>query len=137
MAIAAGDGSVSICHLAANPGEEVRIDQLQAPASTDKCVGLPEAAVMDISWSFANDFLVSASLDGALNLWSFDGVGSEPPVHTRTLSPIQLATGGLLACDFHPGNNNLLVIAGTKGNLAVRVSSMVIIKPEQPFTYFN
>ncbi|VDL98747.1 unnamed protein product [Schistocephalus solidus] len=124
MAVASADGTISICHIVPLAGGQGQTEEEneQGDATTSFSVSSPPitwfrlpnpgtaAAVMDISWSTINDFLISASLDGSLCLWDVQKSNL-----ARHFSAGDLNAGGLLACEFHPANNNYLAISGTRG----------------------
>ncbi|EUB62323.1 WD repeat-containing protein 13 [Echinococcus granulosus] len=122
LAIASADGTASICHISEATGEEVavshKVDYFEPPVpdSTPTSVSpFPPAALMDIAWSLANDFVATVSLDASLCLWDVQRQGCL----TRHFRDVASPGGGLLVCEFHPINNNYLVLGDTLGLVQV------------------
>lgn len=128
LAIASADGTASICHIAkSDPSTTTpvshRIDYLQVPqplptTSTTKNLNRyhPPAAIMDVAWSVANDFVATVSLDSSLCLWNVNRRGTL----ARHLRDVATPGGGLMVCEFHPVNNNYLILGDTMGLVQVR-----------------
>ncbi|BHF74712.1 WD repeat-containing protein 13 [Sparganum proliferum] len=128
LAVASADGTVSICHIVPiSQGDGQTEEQNEQGDTTSSTISSPPpitwfrlpnsktvGAVMDISWSTINDFLISASLDGSLCLWDI-----QKSTLARHFSAKDLNAGSLLACGFHPANNNYLAVSGTKGVVQV------------------
>ncbi|XP_068025901.1 LOW QUALITY PROTEIN: WD repeat-containing protein 13 [Melanerpes formicivorus] len=70
------------------------------------------AGVADLTWSLANDVLVSASLDGSLRLWA-----PGPGACIRRVPDPDGAP--LLCCAFQPLNNNLTVVGSARHTVRV------------------
>ncbi|VDM31241.1 unnamed protein product [Hydatigera taeniaeformis] len=123
LAIASADGTASICHISRSTEEEAgishKIDYLEPPSSdaTPATVPTPLAALMDVAWSLANDFVATVSLDASLCLWDVQRQGCL----TRHFRDVASPGGGLLVCEFHPVNNNYLVLGDTLGLVQVRI----------------
>ncbi|VDL25198.1 unnamed protein product [Hymenolepis diminuta] len=127
LAIASADGTASICHIAKSDLSTTtpvshRIDYLQVPqplltTSTTKNLNRchPPAAIMDVAWSVANDFVATVSLDSSLCLWDVNRRGTL----ARHLRDVATPGGGLMVCEFHPVNNNYLILGDTMGLVQV------------------
>ncbi|VDK22277.1 unnamed protein product [Taenia asiatica] len=118
LAIASADGTASICHISGLKGQEAaiphKIDYLEPPVS-DTTPNTVPAALMDVTWSLANDFVATVSLDASLCLWDVQRQG----FLTRQFRDVASPGGGLLVCEFHPVNNNYLVLGDTLGLVQV------------------
>ena len=60
-------------------------------------------AVNDFDWSVANDFIASASSDGTCRLWE--------TTTGKCVREITDSGAKLQCCQFHPQNNNLIVVS--------------------------
>lgn len=121
LAITSSDGSASICHIGSSTTGH-RINYLRSPSGGGgggvRCEDtnpIP-VAIMDVAWSSANDCLATVSLDGSVCLWTLDGGGGSPAL-TRRLRQVEASP--LLVCEFHPINNNYLVVGGISGVVQV------------------
>ncbi|KAM3175823.1 hypothetical protein ACTXT7_007764 [Hymenolepis weldensis] len=141
LAIASADGTASICHIAkSDPSTTTpvshRIDYLQLPqplptTPTTKNLNQyppPPAAIMDIAWSVANDFVATVSLDSSLCLWDVNRRGAL----ARHLRDVATPGGGLMVCEFHPVNNNYLILGDTMG----LVQFFIIIYSDEISSFF-
>lgn len=129
LAIASADGTASICHIfpsptiglkaqkfdraTTSPRASLRIDYLEPPL-LDLTTSSPPA-LMDIAWSLANDYVATVSLDASLCLWDVQRGGSLARHFRDVASP----GSGLLVCEFHPMNNNYIVLGDTLGLVQV------------------
>lgn len=70
---------------------------------------------MDVAWSVANDLVATVGLDASLCLWD---VGRQGAL-ARQLHNAATPGGGLMVCEFHPVNNNYLILGDTMGSVQV------------------
>ena len=79
-------------------------------------------AITDLDWSTSDSFLLSASLDGTVHVWDATA-GTLSRVITETPARGVLGTGkappAVHCVRFHPGNNNLILLAGAACQLTV------------------
>lgn len=127
LAIASADGTASICYISESKGEETaiphKINYLEPPVSDTTpptTLTPPPAALMDVAWSLANDFVATVSLDASLCLWDVQRQGCL----TRQFRDVASPGGGLLVCEFHPVNNNYLALGDTLGLVQVCAFSL-------------
>ncbi|VDD74323.1 unnamed protein product [Mesocestoides corti] len=113
LAIASADGTASICHISDVDSAPHRIDYLESP--TSQTGDSTAAALMDVAWSLANTFVVTVSLDASLCLWDMEKRGSL----ARHLRQVASPNASLLVCEFHPVNNNYIVVGDTMGCVQV------------------
>ncbi|XP_054155230.1 WD repeat-containing protein 13-like [Oppia nitens] len=100
LCCASMDSTLSICQLTPSPATILYILKGH------------KAGVVDFEWSLSNDLIVSCSLDGTVKLW-----GAASGYCLRTIEdPYGLP---VMACSFHPYNNNMVVTANSKGYLQV------------------
>lgn len=77
---------------------------------------------MDIAWSIGNDFVATVSLDASLCLWDVNRQGAL----ARHLREVATPGGGLMVCEFHPVNNNYLILGDTMGLVQVGLVVLVL-----------
>ncbi|CAB3998635.1 WD repeat-containing 13-like, partial [Paramuricea clavata] len=99
LACSSSDGTISVCHL------------IPSPSVTCFLRG-HKASIKDFDWSVANDFIVSASLDGSSRLWN--------PTSGQCLRVFDDNwLCAVLSCRFQPLNNNMIVTGNQKGHIQV------------------
>ncbi|XP_014246981.1 WD repeat-containing protein 13-like [Cimex lectularius] len=94
------DSTVSICNL------------LTQPPTLECIMKGHEREVTGCDWSFANDLIVTSSLDGQICVWNTSNYKCIRSV--RDSVPTEL-----LSCLFHPVNNNIVVAGNIKGQVEV------------------
>ncbi|XP_046864031.1 WD repeat-containing protein 13-like isoform X2 [Xenia sp. Carnegie-2017] len=100
LACSSSDGTLSIC------------DLLPTPPSVTCFLRGHKAAIKDFDWSVANDFIVSASIDGTSRLWSPSSGQCLRVFSDAYLCPV-------LSCRFQPLNNNMIVTGNDKAHVQV------------------
>ncbi|KAL6046075.1 WD repeat-containing protein 13 [Balamuthia mandrillaris] len=95
LALASMDGDVSLC------------SAFESPCVLATFRGHTNG-VMDLDWSMSNDFLLSASMDGSVRVWSVE-------TRKQVRSIISDDASACRACRFHPLNTNLFVFGTNKG----------------------
>ncbi|CAG2108873.1 unnamed protein product [Medioppia subpectinata] len=94
------DSTLSICQLTPSPATILYVLRGH------------KAGVVDFEWSLSNDLIVSCSLDSTVKLW-----GAASGYCLRTIDDPYACP--VMACVFHPYNNNMVVAANAKGCLQV------------------
>ncbi|RZF33855.1 hypothetical protein LSTR_LSTR008978 [Laodelphax striatellus] len=92
------DGTLSVCNVGSTP-----------PTLHCMFVGHTNA-VTGFDWSVANDLLVSCSQDGTICLWNV-------AAKSRLRSVKDPSGAEVLACLFHPSNNNIVIAGNSKGSV--------------------
>ena len=112
LAIAAADGSLSLCDVADGDADNGHLVLwLKGHSST----------VTDFAWSQSNDLIASTSMDGSLRVWDANS-GECVRVVGESGAP-------LLCVAFQPVNNNLVVLGSGKGALLVaNISTGKLVK---------
>ncbi|KAL1131585.1 hypothetical protein AAG570_011199 [Ranatra chinensis] len=94
------DSTISICNV------------LAQPPSVECILRGHSLPVTGCDWSAANDLIVSCSLDGRLCLW-------DTSLFKCLRSVVDPVPTQLLACLFHPVNNNIVVAGNARGAVEV------------------
>lgn len=103
------DGYITVCSAFHNPAVIAKI-RAHSKGITGKphITYVPEYSCVDFEWSISNDYIVSASLDGAVRVWD-----------VKTVKCLRQVIDSCVVntCRFHPNNTNTFLVCSLKLSL--------------------